>query len=596
MFDRDNYLGQQIGNYLVVEKLGSGQFGTVYRAQNKLVAERIVAIKLINNKYVNSQQECERFLQEARLLLRLRHPHILPVIDIGEHQDTPYMITEFAPMGSLRHYMTRLSPNQLPLQQVLAILSQVGQALHYAHQNAIVHRDLKPENILFNVKEEALLADFGIAIEMPATTVKNDAIVIGTPSYMAPEQFEGTVSKLSDQYALGCIAYELVTGQRPFQAHDFFAIAVMHAKETPIPPRQLNPSLPIHIEQAILKAMAKERIQRHADVAAFIAAFGTPSSVTLTPPPPPPGPDLVSPTPTFVTTVLKGPSGPTLLGPTEVTIGRAAGNTYMVNDPLISSYHAVIRPNGPDFTIFDLNSRNKTFVNEQIITPQVGHALKQGDKIRVGNSTFEYMHDVSNYSTAVGISGVLSDRDKQQGTQSRLEQFVLPRNLQEKKPTRLWITLAVISAIILAAVTGGLVVATQHGLTPTPTPTPAPTLAPAPTPTPTTSLPPLSGSYSGTITASNGVGSTMDLYSIQEYTDGTIKGFIHVNDNGSFLFYGTTGFSGSVYPNDSLNFTMLLTNGTAINFKGTINTSNNTMQGTYSGSDQESGSWSISSS
>jgi len=88
----------------------------------------------------------------------------------------------------------------------------------------------------------------------------------------------------------------------------------------------------------------------------------------------------------------------------------------------------------------------------------------------------------------------------------------------------------------------------------------------------------------------------MNLYSIQEYTDGTIKGFIHVNDNGSFLFYGTTGFSGSVYPNDSINFTMLLTNGTAINFKGTIDTSNNTMQGTYSGSDQESGSWSISSS
>src|SRR6266480_3700231 len=285
MLDRDNYLGQQIGNYLVVEKLGSGQFGTVYRAQNKLVAERIVAIKLINNKYVNSQEECERFLQEARLLLRLRHPHILPVIDIGEHQGIPYMITEFAPMASLRHYTARLFPNQLPLQQILTILSQVGQALHYAHQNAIVHRDLKPENILFNAKEEALLADFGIAIEMPVTTVKNDATVIGTPSYMAPEQFQGTVSKLSDQYALGCIAYELVTGQRPFQAPDFLAIAFKHAKEAPIPPRQLNPSLPIHLEQAILKAMAKERIQRHADVAAFIAALDTPSAVSLTPPP-----------------------------------------------------------------------------------------------------------------------------------------------------------------------------------------------------------------------------------------------------------------------------------------------------------------------
>ena len=85
MLDRDNYLDQQIGNYLAVEKLGSGQFGTVYRAQNKLVAEHIVAIKLINNKYVNSQEECERFLHEARLLLRLRHPHILPVIDAKQH-------------------------------------------------------------------------------------------------------------------------------------------------------------------------------------------------------------------------------------------------------------------------------------------------------------------------------------------------------------------------------------------------------------------------------------------------------------------------------------------------------------------------------
>src|SRR5260370_14533947 len=229
MLDRDHYLGQRIGNYLGVRKLGSGQFGTVYRAQNKLVAERIVAIKLINNKYVNSQEECERFLQEARLLLRLRHPHILPVIDVGEHQSVPYMITEFAPLGSLRHYIARLSPNRLPLQQVLTLLSQLGQALHYAHQNAIVHRDLKPDNILFNAHEEVFIADFGIAIEMPVTTVKNDATINGTPPYIAPEQFQGTVSKLSDQYALGCIAYELVTGQRPFQAPDFLAIPFKHA-------------------------------------------------------------------------------------------------------------------------------------------------------------------------------------------------------------------------------------------------------------------------------------------------------------------------------------------------------------------------------
>jgi serine/threonine protein kinase len=177
----------------------------------------------------------------------------------------------------------------LPLSEALTILSQVGQALQYAHQKTIIHRDLKPENILLNAKGEALLADFGIATVLATGSVRY-VEATGTPAYMAPEQFRGKVSKESDQYALGCIAYELFTGSRPFNAPDFVAMAFQHATEPPIPPRQLNPQLPFSIEQAILKAMAKERKDRYPDVAAFIAAIQPPSTYREPDPVPAPGP------------------------------------------------------------------------------------------------------------------------------------------------------------------------------------------------------------------------------------------------------------------------------------------------------------------
>jgi len=103
----NNYSGQIIGNYLMMERLGSGEFGSVYRAQNRLITERIVAIKLINDKYVSSQEECNHFLNEARVLLKLQHPYILPVFDIGEHQGVPYIVLEFAPTGSLRNCLNQ---------------------------------------------------------------------------------------------------------------------------------------------------------------------------------------------------------------------------------------------------------------------------------------------------------------------------------------------------------------------------------------------------------------------------------------------------------------------------------------------------------
>ena len=271
-----------IGNYQVISDLGGGAFGRVYKAQHRYFANRIVAIKLMRAVPLHSGQERDRFLQEAQFLDVLKHPHILTIIDVGFHEDIPYLVTTYAPRGSLKDLLIRQAGKLLPAQQIMTILSQIKDALEHAHRQNIVHRDLKPENILFDASGNVLLADFGVATILDTASLKQGTIV-GTPSYMAPEQFRGLVSKASDQYALGCIAYELVTGRKPFTATDIISLALKHAMEAPPPPRQINPTLPIHIEQAILKALAKQHTERFLDVAAFVAALRTPSPSPLRP-------------------------------------------------------------------------------------------------------------------------------------------------------------------------------------------------------------------------------------------------------------------------------------------------------------------------
>lgn len=378
MLDKDDFIGQQIGNNQIISVLGSGSFGTVFLARNLHVAAHMVAIKFMNVAHVNSRQERENFIHEASILVKLKHPFILPILDFGildvnGSESLPYMITEYAAHASLRQRLPSHSPQLVPLSEVLTILTQVGQALHFAHQQQIVHRDLKPENILFNAQGAALLADFGIATEMPTSTIRHGTPIIGTPIYMAPEQFEGTVSKLSDQYSLGCIAYELVTGRKPFQAVDFISMGMKHAKEPPIPPRQFNPSLPAHIEQAILKAMAKDRTRRHVDIATFIAALNTPASSF-----------------SASTGALITPAGPVELGSLPLTIGRARNNRYVVDDSQVSSHHAVIHPADQGHTITDVGSTNGTFVNGQRLAANNLRLLKSGDSIRMGNTVCTY--------------------------------------------------------------------------------------------------------------------------------------------------------------------------------------------------------------
>ena len=275
MQGEDRYLGRQIGNYRIASALNSGTFGRVYKGEHIILTHRIVAIKILHLNYLGSSEEQEAFLREAQFLELLKHSHILPIYDVGiDDEGFPYLVAEFAANGSLRDLLSSYQKQKrlLPLQECLRILSEVGEALQYVHQENIVHRDLKPENILFDSKNAALIADFGVAVFLETTRTKY-ANATGSPLYMAPEQFEGLASRRSDQYALACIAYEMLTGRPPFNASHPLALGMKHQNELPRPPSHFNPRIPPHIERAILKALAKQREDRYPDITSFIQAL-----------------------------------------------------------------------------------------------------------------------------------------------------------------------------------------------------------------------------------------------------------------------------------------------------------------------------------
>lgn len=262
-----------IGNYHILSTIAYGSFGRVYLARDS-VLNRTVALKLMHAVPLSSTEEHQQFLNEAKILELLQHPFILPILDVGIHDGSPYIVSEYAEGGSLRQYLKERRGQPCELEEALTILSQIGQGLQYAHQQNVIHRDIKPENILFNGKGEALLADFGLATMLATASIKY-VTSAGTPCYMAPEQFQGKISKETDQYALGCVAYELLTGQAPFDGTDPVTFMYKHVHVMPTSLIQHNSQLSSSTDQAVLKALSKQREDRYADIATFIAALST---------------------------------------------------------------------------------------------------------------------------------------------------------------------------------------------------------------------------------------------------------------------------------------------------------------------------------
>lgn len=333
----DQRIGAQLGNYRIVEVIARGAYGIVYRAE-QIHLDYSAAIKFIHAD-LNTPSQRASFRHEAQTLVKLRHPNIVRLLDFGIKEDMPYLVSDYAPGGSLRTYLLQQDSQPLPLRDARHILAQIGRALAYVHSQGIVHRDLKPENILFDSSNRALLADFGIA--RMARTVRTGSagsmsslMGLGTPPYMAPEQFKPKGEPLpeSDQYALGCIAYELLTGQLPFTADNVGAYGFQHMYEPPPSPRLLNPTLPPRVEQAILTALAKDPAKRHTDVEAFLVELGIPR-------PAPTQVDLTSDAPTVVrafsmsgsddSTLIKQPG---MSGSDDSTLIKRPKQTLAEND------------------------------------------------------------------------------------------------------------------------------------------------------------------------------------------------------------------------------------------------------------------------
>lgn len=257
-----------IGNYRVISQIFSDPFSRVYLAEHSYTTKRPVAVRLWHTVHFNSTQEYSAFLQEAQNLVTLSHPYVLPLIDLGVEVDSPYVVTEYiyTSMGSLRDRIRQQGQRPFQQQEAFSILSEAAQGLYQAHQQNILHRQLAPEHIIFNMRGEAILADFGLVSILNAPAVKK-VDRFDTDPYAAPEQARGITTRQSDQYSLAAIAYELLTGYPPAQPL--------------VPPRQINPSLSANVEQAILKGMAPEESNRYPDVGAFMVALFTPEGAEV---------------------------------------------------------------------------------------------------------------------------------------------------------------------------------------------------------------------------------------------------------------------------------------------------------------------------
>lgn len=273
---RDPYIGSFFGDYQILSRIARGTYGWVYLARHRHTGE-LVAIKILADIFLSNDRERIRFLKEAFILELLSHPHILAILEMGFFQeDVPYIVTEYATHGTLRDWLDRRSYRPFPEQLAVSILLEIGEALHYIHRHRILHHDLKPANILFNRNYEVLLADFGISIVRATSMEQRSTAFQGTSPYMAPEQFRGLVGYRSDQYAMGCIAYELLTGRTPFLADNSEEMGYKHMNEQPLPISYFNPLVSPSIEQAILKSLEKESAERHPNVAAFTKALHIP--------------------------------------------------------------------------------------------------------------------------------------------------------------------------------------------------------------------------------------------------------------------------------------------------------------------------------
>ncbi len=249
------------GRYEIIEALGAGGMGAVFRAYDTKIKEEI-AIKILKPEIATNKKTIERFSNEIRLARKITHKNICRMHDLNDDEGTQYITMEYVPGEDLKSFIRRVG--HLPSAKAISIGRQICEGLSEAHALGVIHRDLKPQNIMIDKTGNAKIMDFGIARSLKAEGITGEGAIIGTPQYMSPEQVEGTgTDQRSDIYALGVVLYEMLTGKVPFEGESTFSIALKHRDETPRHPRELNPELSPELSTVILKCMAKEKENRY---------------------------------------------------------------------------------------------------------------------------------------------------------------------------------------------------------------------------------------------------------------------------------------------------------------------------------------------
>jgi serine/threonine protein kinase/Tfp pilus assembly protein PilF len=268
------------GRYDIIEELGKGGMGKVYRVFDKKIDEEI-ALKLIKPEIAADQETIKRFSNELKLARKIAHRNVCKMYELLEDEGTHFITMEYVTGEDLKSFIRR--SRQLTVGTAVAIARQVAEGLTEAHRQGVVHRDLKPGNIMIDKEGNAKIMDFGIARSLSDKGITAAGVLIGTPEYMSPEQVEGKeVDQRSDVYSLGVILYEMITGRRPFEGDTALSIAVKHKVEKPPDPKQFNPNIPEELSRLILKCLEKEKERRFQRADEILSALVSIESGTYT--------------------------------------------------------------------------------------------------------------------------------------------------------------------------------------------------------------------------------------------------------------------------------------------------------------------------
>jgi len=265
-------IGENVGPYRIIEQLGQGGMATVFKAYHASL-DRYVALKVLHPAFREDQTFTSRFQREARVVARLEHPNIVPIYDYSEYESRPFLVMKYIEGDTLK---ARLNQGPLTSEEIERVVNSVGSALAYAHKQGILHRDVKPSNVMIAKDGTMYLADFGLAriADAGESTMSSDSIM-GTPQYISPEQAMGVkdLDAGTDIYSFGVMLYEMVVGQVPFSADTPFSIIHDHIY-TPLPlPTKVNPKVPEPVQRVLLKALAKNRLDRYTSTEELMTAF-----------------------------------------------------------------------------------------------------------------------------------------------------------------------------------------------------------------------------------------------------------------------------------------------------------------------------------